>query len=311
MLGAEPNQQIIIVELGTNHPGEIEYLTRIASPDIALVTNVYPAHLAGFGSVEKIAEEKLAISKGLAPAGTLIINADCTPLYDSARRAGLTFKTFSCGESADYLARDIFIGPLTSVFTINGVSVEIPLPGRGNVENALAAWTICSNLGITAEQFANVLKTISPVSMRTEMLQFGSITVISDCYNANPASMKNALDILANLAGSQKRRAVFICGDMAELGDSEQFLHRQLGEQIANARVNLLITLGNLAALAADAAKTQKPDTQTRCFADQTDLCNNLQLMIKDSDIILVKGSRINKLELVVDKLKKLFSEPR
>ncbi len=123
--------------------------------------------------------------------------------------------------------------------------------------------------------------------------------------------MKNALDILANLAGSQKRRAVFICGDMAELGDSEQFLHRQLGEQIANARVNLLITLGNLAALAADAAKTQKPDTQTRCFADQTDLCNNLQLMIKDSDIILVKGSRINKLELVVDKLKKLFSEPR
>ena len=311
LLGAELNQQIIIVELGTNHPGEIEYLTRIASPDIALVTNVYPAHLAGFGSVEKIAEEKLAISKGLAPAGTLIINADCTPLYDSARRAGLTFKTFSCGESADYLARDIFIGPLTSVFTINGVSVEIPLPGRGNVENALAAWTICSNLGITAEQFANVLKTISPVSMRTEMLQFGSITVISDCYNANPASMKNALDILANLAGSQKRRAVFICGDMAELGDSEQFLHRQLGEQIANARVNLLITLGNLAALAADAAKTQKPDTQTRCFADQTDLCNNLQLMIKDSDIILVKGSRINKLELVVDKLKKLFSEPR
>jgi UDP-N-acetylmuramoyl-tripeptide--D-alanyl-D-alanine ligase len=143
------------------------------------------------------------------------------------------------------------------------------------------------------------------------MLQLGLLTVIADCYNANPASMKNALDILANFARSQKRRAVFICGDMAELGDSEQILHRQLGEQIANAGVNLLITLGNLAALAADAAKTKRPDTQTRCFADQTDLCNNLQLMIKDSDIILVKGSRINKLELVVDKLKKLFSEPR
>jgi UDP-N-acetylmuramoyl-tripeptide--D-alanyl-D-alanine ligase len=321
LLGAEPNQQIAIVELGTNHPGEIEYLTRIASPNIALVTNVYPAHLVGFGSVEKIAEEKLAIFKGLAPAGTLIINADCPPLYDFARKSNLIFKTFSCRESADYLARNISIGPLTSVFTINGISVEIPLPGRGNVENALAAWAICSSLGISARDFADALKTISPVSMRTEMLQFGSITVISDCYNANPASMKNALDILANLAGSQKRRAacpgeaqrrrVFICGDMAELGDSEQFLHRQLGEQIANAGVNLLITLGNLAAIAADAAKTKRPDTQTRCFADQTDLCNNLQLMIKDSDIILVKGSRINKLELVVDKLKKLFSEPR
>jgi UDP-N-acetylmuramoyl-tripeptide--D-alanyl-D-alanine ligase len=311
LLGAEPNQQIIIVELGTNHPGEIEYLTKIASSDIAMVTNVYPAHLAGFGSVEKIAEEKLAISKGLTSAGTLIINADCPPLYDFARKSNLIFKTFSCKESADYLARDVSIGPLTSVFTIDGVSVEIPLPGRGNIENALAAWAICSYLGISARDFADAVKSISPVSMRTEMLQIGSITVISDCYNANPASMKNALDILANLAGSQKRRAVFICGDMAELGDAEQALHRGLGEQIANARVNLLITIGNLAAIAADAAKTQRPDTQTRCFTDQTDLCNNLQLMIKDSDIILVKGSRINKLELVVDKLKKLFSEPR
>jgi UDP-N-acetylmuramoyl-tripeptide--D-alanyl-D-alanine ligase len=311
LLGAEPNQQIIIAELGTNHPGEIEYLTRIASPDIALVTNVYPAHLAGFGSVEKIAKEKLAISKGLAPAGTIIINADCPTLPDSAHKSGLIFKTFSCKKSADYLAHDISIGSLTSVFTINGISVEIPLPGRGNVENALAAWAICSSLGISARDFADALKTISPVSMRTEMLRLGSLTVISDCYNANPASMKNALDILANLAGSQKRRAIFICGDMAELGDSEQFSHRQLGEQIANAGVNLLITLGNLAAIAADAAKTKRPDTQTHCFTDQTDLCNNLQLMIKDSDIILVKGSRINKLELVVDKLKKLFSEPR
>ena len=326
LLGAGSNQQIIIVELGTSRPGEIEYLTRIASPDITLVTNVYPAHLAGFGSIEKIAEEKLAISKGLALAGTLIINADCPTLLDSARKSNLIFKTFSCKESADYLAHDISIGPLTSVFTINGISVETPLPGRGNVENALAAWAICSSLGISAREFADALKTISPVSMRTEMLQLGSsaigsavgetspkggLTIISDCYNANPASMKNALDILANLAGSQKRRAVFICGDMAELGDSEQFLHRQLGEQIASARVNLLITLGNLAALAADAAKTKRPDTQTRCFIDPTDLCNNLQLMIKDSDIILVKGSRINKLELVVDKLKKLFSEPR
>ncbi|HEY5503830.1 MAG TPA: UDP-N-acetylmuramoyl-tripeptide--D-alanyl-D-alanine ligase, partial [Sedimentisphaerales bacterium] len=312
LLGAESNQQIIIVELGTSHPGEIEYLTRIASPDIALVTNVYAAHLAGFGSVEKIVEEKLSIAKGLSPGGKLIINFDCQPLLDSVRRLKLAFDTISCfNDDADYHTDNIIVGPCSSTFTIDKTIVEISLPGRGNVENALAAWAICSSLGISARDFADALKTISPVSMRTEMLQLGSIFVISDCYNANPASMKNALDILANLASSQKRRAVFICGDMAELGDSEQILHRQLGEQIANAGVNLLITLGNLAALAADAAKTKRPDTQTRCFTDQTDLCNNLQLMIKDSDIILVKGSRINKLELVVDKLKKLFSEPR
>jgi len=312
ILAAPADSQILVLELATNHPGEIEYLTRIASPDIAMVTNVYPAHLAGFGSVEKIAEEKLAIAKGLSFGGKLIINADCSTLLDSTRRLKLAFQKFSCfDEDADYSIDNLIIGPLASNFAINKTIVEIPLPGRGNVENALAAWAICSNFGITAAQFADALKTISPVSMRTEMLQLGAVTVISDCYNANPASMKNALDILTNLADSQKRRAVFICGDMAELGDAEQDLHRQLGEQIANAGVNLLITLGNLAAIAADAAKTKRPDTQTRCFTDQTDLCNNLQLMIKDSDIILVKGSRINKLELVVDKLKKLFSEPR
>lgn len=304
LLGAEPNQEIIIVELGSNHPGEIEYLTRIASPDIAVVTNVYPAHLAGFGSVGKIAEEKLSITKGLASSGALIINVDCPPLLDTTRRAGLIFKTFSCSASADYCARDISVRPFASKLTIGGVPVEIPLPGRGNVENTLAAWAICSNLGITAEQFADAVKSISPVSMRTEMLQLGSLTVISDCYNANPASMKNALDILANLAGSQKRRAVFICGDMAELGDSEQILHRQLGEQIAKAGVNLLITLGNLAAIAAESAKKALPDIKTSSFTSNIDLCNNLRNLIKDSDIILVKGSRVNKLELVVDKLK-------
>jgi UDP-N-acetylmuramoyl-tripeptide--D-alanyl-D-alanine ligase len=312
LLGAEPDQQIIVVELGTNHPGEIEYLTRIALPDIALVTNVYPAHLAGFGSVGKIAEEKLSIAKGLCANGILIINSDCQPLLDSARRLKLNFQKISCfNDDADYYIDNFIMGPLASSFIINKTIVEIPLPGRGNIENALAAWAICSSLGITAEQFAEALKTISPVTMRTEMLKLGSLIVISDCYNANPASMKNALDILANLAVNRKCRSVFICGDMAELGDSEQSLHRQLGEQIAKAGVNLLITLGNLASIAAESAKKTSPDIQARSFTSNEELCNNLRDLVKDSDIILVKGSRVNKLELVVDKLKELFSGSR
>jgi UDP-N-acetylmuramoyl-tripeptide--D-alanyl-D-alanine ligase len=312
LLGAEPDQQIIIVELGTNHPGEIEYLTRIASPDIALVTNVYPAHLAGFGSVEKIAEEKLSIAKGLRAKGVLIINSDCRVLLDYARRLKLVFQKLSCfNEDADFYVENFIMGPFASSFTIDKILIEIPLPGRGNIENALAAWAICSSLGITAKQFADAVKSITPVSMRTEMLKIGSLTVISDCYNANPASMKNAIDILANLAAGQKRRAVFICGDMAELGDSEQDLHRKLGEQIAKASVNLLITLGNLAAISAESVKKASPCIETHSFKNNTDLCNKMSCLVKDSDIILVKGSRINKLELVVDKLKELFSESR
>jgi UDP-N-acetylmuramoyl-tripeptide--D-alanyl-D-alanine ligase len=323
ILAAPADSQILVLELATNHPGEIEYLSKICSPDIALITNVYPAHLAGFGSIEKIAEEKLSIAKWLCrthlgqvvpgnkqasqvpnECGTLIINADCQILIETARREKLTFKTFSCKDSADFFATNINIGPLSADFTIYNTAVEILLPGRGNVENALAAWAICSNLGVSVRDFADAVKTINPVSMRTEILQISSLTVISDCYNANPASMKNALDILANLTKYQNRRSVFICGDMAELGDSEQDLHRLLGRQITDAGVNLLITLGNLAALAADSAKQARPGLQIHKFPSCEDLCNNLHKLIKDSDIILVKGSRINKLEMVVEKLK-------
>jgi UDP-N-acetylmuramoyl-tripeptide--D-alanyl-D-alanine ligase len=304
ILATPPETQILVLELATNHPGEIEYLSKIASPDFALVTNAYPAHLAGFGSVEKIAEEKLSIAKGLLPSGTLIINSDCQPLIDNARCSKLTFKTFSCSPQSDYPVTNVILGPLAGSFTIDEVVVEIQLPGRGNIENALAAWAICSNFGISAREFAEAVKSFTAVSMRTELLQLNSITVISDCYNANPASMKNALEILANLAGSQKRRAVFICGDMAELGETEKELHRHLGRQIAESGVNLLITSGNLAAIAADAATQVRPQLEIRKFSNPIDLCNNLHKLIKDSDIILVKGSRINKLEMVVEKLK-------
>ncbi|MFH1371193.1 MAG: UDP-N-acetylmuramoyl-tripeptide--D-alanyl-D-alanine ligase [Planctomycetota bacterium] len=301
VLAAPPDTEILILELATNKPGEIAYLSKIAAPDVALITNVHPVHLAGLGSIEKIAEEKLSIVKGLRPDGILILNADCPVLVDFARKLNLSFQTFSCNKLTG-----LCLDPLSSRFYIDNAIVEIPLPGRGNVENTLAASAICSSLGVSIREFADAVKTISPLSMRTELLQIGSLTVISDCYNANPASMKNALDILAALANKEERRSVFICGDMAELGDSEQDLHRRLGEQIANAGVQSLITLGNLAALAADAAKRQNPGLQTRAFADPAELCNNLSLMIKDSDIILVKGSRVNKLEMVVEKLKQL-----
>jgi UDP-N-acetylmuramoyl-tripeptide--D-alanyl-D-alanine ligase len=331
LLAAEPDCQIVIAELGTNHPGEIEYLSRIASPDIAIITNVHPAHLAGFGTIEKIAEEKLAIVKGLCPKGILIINSDCRFLLDCARRLKLTFRKFSCfDDDADYHTDNLIVGPLASRFTIDNAVIEIPLPGWGNVENALAAWSICSTLGLSIRDFAEAVKTISPVSMRSELLKIGSLTVISDCYNANPASMKNAIEILTNLAAHQKRRAVFVCGDMAELGNQTEKFHTELGRLITSSNVNLLLTVGHLALLAADTArhgdlsgvalakteaqrsraKNESPTLETHSFTQSDMLCDNLHKLIKDSDIILVKGSRINKLETVVEKLKAIYPGP-
>jgi UDP-N-acetylmuramoyl-tripeptide--D-alanyl-D-alanine ligase len=305
LLGAGSEHEIVITELGTNHPGEIAYLTAIAQPNIAVVTNVCLAHLEGLGSIDAIAEEKLSISQGLIPDGVLIINSAITPPAELSAK----ILTFGKSDTSDFRAKNISLEGAGSRFVIDGVEVCLPLAGLGNIENALAAWAVCNQFGITVGDFTQAVKTLSAAPMRAEVLQFGTLTVLNDCYNANPASMKNALNILASLTSKDKRRAVFICGDMAELGQYTQDLHADLGVNVARAEVQLLLTVGESAKIVADSAKgAAKYDLQTKSFTDALSACNNLIKFIKDYDIVLVKGSRINKLELTVEKLKELFS---
>ncbi len=315
LLGADPEDKIVIVELGSNSPGEIAYLTRIAEPDIAVVTNVYPAHLAGFGNLQTIIQEKLSISEGLRGDGVLIINADVVKWLNGK---WLNYQlpvtnhqviTFGKSDGCDYQARNITHNGFGSSFTIDGTQVCLPLAGLGNVENALAAWSICSLFGISIDDFARAVKTLPAVPMRAELLQIGTLTVLNDCYNANPASMKNALNILVNLGSAEKRRLVFICGDMAELGQKSELLHIKLGVFIAQTKVQLLLAVGKFAKIAAEAAKVSAEyDLQTKFFKDTLSACNSLQKFIKHYDIVLVKGSRVAGLETAVEKLKELFS---
>jgi len=308
LLGADTDDQIVIAELGSNHPGEISYLTHIAEPDIAIVTNIHPSHLEGFGDLQTIIQEKLSISEGLKSGSTLIINADFKQLVDACHAQGTEFITFGKSDGCDYQARNLRADGLTSRFTIEDKEIYLPLAGPGNIENALAAWAICNQLGLTIEEFAQAAKILSPVSMRMELLQIGTLTVLNDCYNANPASMKNALDILSGIKSTGKRRLVFICGDMAELGRYTEQLHTELGIHIAQAKVELLLACGKFAKITANSAKSNaEHDLKIKCFEDTISTCNNLHEIIKDYDIILVKGSRSARLEMVVEKLKELF----
>jgi len=309
LLGADPDDQIIVAELGSNHPGEISPLTSIAAPDIAVVTNVHPAHLEGFGDLRTIVKEKLSISEGLMPDGVFIINGDFNELVEACRVKGTGFLTFGKSDFCDYRARDVRCEGLASRFTIDGTEISLPLAGPGNVENALAAWAVCSQAGLTIDNFAAAVETLSSVSMRAELLQIGTLKVLNDCYNANPASMKNALEILKGIDAAGERRLVFICADMAELGHSAEHLHAELGKAIAQAKVRLLLAIGKFAKIAADtAAANAEHDLEIKCFGDTISACNNLDESIKDYDIILVKGSRTARLETVVEKLKGLFS---
>jgi len=312
LLDADEDTQIVVAELGTNYPGEIAYLTRIALPDVAVITSVCPAHLEGLGDLQTIIEEKLSISEGLQPDGIFIINGDFDQLvstYKAKDKNIAGFFTFGKSDCCDIQAHDISNHGFGSSFTVDGIQVYLPLPGMGNIDNALAAWAVCSRFGLTIEDFAMAVKTQPAVSMRAEILQIGTLMVLNDSYNANPASMINALDILSKIDSTGKRRLVFICGDMAELGSQTENLHAELGACITGAGVKLVIAVGKFAEIAAEAAKSSAQyHLDIKCFEDALSACNNLKDYIKDYDIILVKGSRIAKLEMAVDMLKELFS---
>ena len=309
LLGANEKDEIVLTELGTDRPGEIAPLSRIAQPDIAVVTTVAPSHLEGFGSIEAILEEKLSISQGLKNGGALIINGDNELLTKACKSKKIKFISFGESANCDIRAQNIRYEGSSGRFTIDDTEVVLPLPGPGNVKNALAAFAICRQFGITAEDFAEGVKTLNAVPMRTELLRTGSVTIINDCYNANPTSMKNALDILANFGKLRKQngRMVFICGDMAELGEQSESLHRQLGDYAAKAGVDVLLAVGKFAETIAETARNSNNQIEIKCFEDTASVCNNLEKFVKDSDIVLVKGSRASKLEAVTEKLKQLF----
>ncbi len=313
LLSAGPQDEVIVAELGANHPGEIAGLTRIAQPDIAVVTNAHPAHLEGFGDLATIIREKLSIAEGLSDTGVLIVNGDIEPLAAACRRMGIPFRAFGKSAAVDYRAEQIVCRAFDSTFEVGGRAVHLPLPGPGNVENALAAWAICDQFGLSVDHFAAALETLTAVSMRAETLQLGALTVLNDCYNANPASMKNALAMLRNLrSGSDtapRRRLVFICGAMAELGPQSQVLHAELGTAVAEAGVDLLVTVGEPPRTTARVAQeTARHELQTKCFDSAICACEHLQEFVQEDDIVLVKGSRTVRLERVVDRLRELFS---
>jgi len=308
LLTAPDRTESVVAELGTNQPGEIAQLTRIAQPDIAVVTLAAPAHLEGFGTLETIVQEKLAIHTGLRTGGPLIVNGDCPALMQGCHQLGLTPVTYGLHAQAQIGAADVLYGSDRSTFRIDDTPVSIPLPGPAHVLNALACWAVCRHLNVDPEAIAAGLAVLPPVTMRNERLQVGTLTVLNDCYNANPASMVNALQTLALLDPTGQRRRVFVCGPMMELGAHSERLHRELGSAIVDADVNLVLAAGPLAAQAAQAAQTLRPTIEICRYKDGDALCASLLAKIREQDTILVKGSRSARLEQAVTLLQEQFT---
>ncbi len=300
-----------VIEMGMSHRGEIGRLTAMAEPRVGVVTNAFPAHLEGLGSVDGVAEAKGELYKGLPASGIVIANADDPRMLHRARKSGRRVLTFSGGgaKGADVSVLSVLSQDPEGMRFLLGigtkeVEVRLPLVGRHNAVNAAAAAAAALSLGCSDREIVRGLAGVRPVGrrLRVERLPSG-VLLVDDCYNANPASMKAALLTLRELAGPG--RALAALGDMLELGPTEDELHRELGRDAAAAGLAALATFGPRARLARLAAlEAGMNPSDTFHTEDPLPLVAFVRERLRPGDVLLVKGSRGMKLERLVEALR-------
>lgn len=308
ILSAQADDEILLLELGSNHLGEIEILTGIANPDVAIITTVAPSHLEGFGTLDNIVKEKASIALGLPKDGNLYVNGDVPKLLDYVKQH-FNGNLLTVGENqhCDVRGSDLVTTGDQGTLAVEGQTVHVPLAGKANLLNVLTAWAVCRDLGISLPDFIRQVETLTPVKMRLTFENIGPLLLLDDCYNANPASMANALSCLSSKAEQTARRKVFIAGCMAELGQQSAVLHEQLGREAALQGVHILLAAGPFATNILQGAMSDSAGIRAEIFENTQQLCDNLHKWIQPDDIILVKGSRSANLEKAVQRLRVLF----
>lgn len=301
----ENRHQYGVLEMGTNAPGEIRRLSEIGAPDVAVIVNVSKTHLEGLGSIEGVALAKGEIVKNLRKGGGFVYNADDP--WCSKIASGFWGDTVSFGFSphASVRCTDIKKKDRGYIFVING-SLEIcfPIPGYHNIHNCLASFAVCHALGYSIYDLKDVFSSFLLPQMRIEQQRIGNITVINDAYNANPASVRAALEYLNEIDATGRK--VFICGDMLELGNESFLLHSEIGETVAHYNIDLLWTVGERASEIAKAAKLSgMPENQVVSFKDVSDITVSKIHELRENDMVLIKGSRGMHMENIIEKFRK------
>ncbi len=297
----EAAHRYAVLEMGANHAGEIGYLTSLASPDVAVITNAGAAHLEGFGSIRGVSRAKGEILQDEKRPAAAILNADDRYFdYWSSLVSDVRRVSFGLGEQADVRATDIAPRGTSSDFTLHVGSgtgrVSLPLAGIHNVRNACAAAAVASALGMGLDDIRQGLESVSPVGGRLQPLRgVHGATLFDDSYNANPLSVVAAAQFLATLPGE----SWLVLGDMKELGDDAAELHREVGEAARTSGVNRLFAYGDLASNAAEGFG-EHASWYASLDALVEDLCEDLSEDVN----VLVKGSRSMRMERVVDALR-------
>ncbi len=312
LLSLDAEADYAVIEMGASGLGEIDYLAGIAEPNVALVTNIMPAHLEGFGSEQGVANEKSKIYRNLRPGGTAVLNLDepyCAQWMAelAATRADVAQLTFSARTaSADVYAKDIKLSSTGCYEFVlcNGddqIKVQLPLLGLQNVSNALAVAACALSVGLSLEVIGLSLQKVQPFSGRlVSKVGRARSLVIDDSYNANPGSVLAAARVLMDFS-AQGKDVVLVLGDLGELGDNAEQVLKQLGLDLALLKVPALFSVGDNSALITSAFSASKEDTSAeRHFSTQDELSHHLLKHLADNTVVLVKGSRSARMENVV-----------
>lgn len=311
ILEAGPDTEALVVEVGMRGLGQIEELCKTVRPNIGVVTNIGVSHLELLGSQENIARAKSELLQALPDKGLAVLNADdpFTPRlreFGGVDERGVETRLYGLDGTADVRAEDISFGEAACAgFELDARGlpaerVQLSMPGRHNVMNALAAACVGQYLGLSAEEIRAGLEQAKGSGMRLEVERSaGGVTVVNDAYNANPDSMRASLDTLAHMDCAGKRVAVL--GDMGELGSDERALHEKVGALAAVSRLDLLVCVGSLARdIAAGAVAHGMDVADVACFEDVESALAYLKDALSEGDLVLVKASRFMGLERIV-----------
>jgi len=311
--GRTPEQfDLAVLEMGMSSPThEIQRLCRITPPDVAVELMVAPVHLEYLGTIENIAAAKAELIEGLKPEGTAILNADDVWVMKMREKHKGTTLTFGIDHVADVAASEIDTQSLGEISfrlqTPLGESrASLPMSGRHNLSNALAASAVATSFGLTPEQIAAALSTATPPKMRGEVLDFAAgFSVVDDSYNSNPRSLINMTRTIAE-GGKKRKRLIVVAGEMLELGPQAAALHREAGREIAKSGINVLWGIRGLAREIILGAEEQGL-TASRFFDSAAAAAAALIAEVRKGDLILVKGSRGVATDKVVNALREHF----
>ncbi|MEP7013919.1 MAG: UDP-N-acetylmuramoyl-tripeptide--D-alanyl-D-alanine ligase [Verrucomicrobiota bacterium] len=305
ILEAMPDDEIGVWEIGMNHPGEVAPLARIAAPDAAIITNIGVAHIEFMGTREAIAKEKGDLAAAVDPQGSVILNAD--DLFSKRIAERTRAKVILAGTTAGTIrASDITQSAGGAEFTIlegaHRCRAQLPVPGLHMVQNAMFAVAAGRAFGLSLEECAAGLAGTPLTKARLQIKQVRDVQFIDDSYNANPDSMKAALRTLVELDADGKRIAVL--GEMRELGTESERGHREVGETAAMLGVDHLIAIGEEAGAISRAAKDAGLQNSVT-VGSTTEAADLLNEITSPGDLVLIKGSRLARTELVIDEFAK------